>query len=941
MQARLTIQQFAQAFESLVDLPITSQNQWFDQNAIHPEDSAQLRKMLLADRGHSPGFLDEPASAHVAAIKSGDNQVHDQDIEPSSLIGQRFGAFILTKLLGQGGMATVFLAKRIDADFDQVVAVKLLRRGLFSSVEQQLFRRERRVLAQLNHPNIARLIDGGVSTAGIPFLVMEYVEGLRLDDFVKSKSLNLNERLILFVKACRAVEAAHQALIVHRDIKPSNILVTEEGNPKLLDFGIAKMLPEDDSDSPFRTMTAALTPGYAAPEQMKGKAVTTSTDVYALGVVLHELLVGKLPNSETFARASDQIEFGAKNAAGSLPEPADKLKKKLRGDLDNILFRALHPEPSHRYSSATALIDDIENFLAGKPVNALPVTSWYQIKKFIGRHRFIVSTVSVMSGLLLIAFGIALFQAKAARLEAHRANQVRDFLISIFSTANATQARELRPTPEQIVEQGAERALADQAMDIPTKIEFLTVLANVSLNMGATSQADQITKSLLIMTEKTISPQNPIWQRAQFLRARVFIDQAKYEEAVSLLEPMKTILNKRADNESIEILLALANAKAQTGNDPETQLQTLNSIYALAMKHASTDPQSVLRCLVAESDYLSSIHRYAEAIEKSQNAIAFWHAHGEPQGEEILWLYQTIGNSASSLGDAKVGESAYRKAIELAERIYRRPHQNTAWFVGLLGSYLISLNRLEEAEPFVLRGLQMRRDLLGTAHPQTLFAYAAAARLRAAQNRPDQAITILDEAISGCEKTKAIDEACVRIWQTRGRLKVGMNNYSEAFSDLQRAVDMQKQLTGDNSPLIASQWVYMAELERERGNQSVAIELANRALDIFTRAGGGHFAEVATAKLQLAWSMLDQGNANAAFDLVTTAEIDFAKQAPDNVATRSRMLFVKASAAEKLGRTQIAKQTAKLSLDLLALKPGANSKFKPELQRLAALGAQD
>ncbi|MGH8042471.1 MAG: serine/threonine-protein kinase, partial [Rudaea sp.] len=280
-------------FAAVAELDEHERAPWMDANVPDADERAALECLVRAD-GSEGGYLDISADEHAARMAA------DEPLRPEGLIGQTFGAFRLTRLLGKGGMAAVFLGEREGGDFRQRAAVKLLRRGLYSEIEQRLFRRERQLLAGLDHPHIARLIDGGVTTAGIPYLIIEYVDGEAITIYATRNCLDVRQRLELFLVVCRAVEAAHRSLIVHRDIKPSNILVSPQGEVKLLDFGIAKLLDDETENA----TVGVFTPEYAAPEQKANATVTTATDVYALGVLLHELLLGRRPQGTPARRPS-------------------------------------------------------------------------------------------------------------------------------------------------------------------------------------------------------------------------------------------------------------------------------------------------------------------------------------------------------------------------------------------------------------------------------------------------------------------------------------------------------------------------------------------------------------------------------------------------------------------------------------------------------------
>lgn len=350
-------------------------------------------------------------------------------------LGGRFGHYALVRELGRGGMGAVFLATRADGQFRQDVAIKVIRRTIAHDALEPRFRRERQILASLNHPGIARLLDGGISDTGEPFLVMEYVNGTPLLAFVEQHALDCRGRLALFLKVCAAVAYAHGKLVVHRDLKPSNILVSESGEPKLLDFGLAKMLDEALPNDDAHTVPGFLpfTPSYAAPEQIQGDPVTTAGDVYSLGVVLFELLSGVKPfdmdrlSIPAMLRtldtvAADRPSTAAARRPGAAPRhPSTPPPSALEGDLDTIVLTALRRDPEQRYQGVQALADDIDRHLQGLPVRARPQTWSYRAAKFVVRHRVAVAATVVMTTALVLALGLALWQGARARDERDRA----------------------------------------------------------------------------------------------------------------------------------------------------------------------------------------------------------------------------------------------------------------------------------------------------------------------------------------------------------------------------------------------------------------------------------------------------------------------------------------------------------------------------------------
>src|SRR5713226_2975567 len=369
-----------------------------------------------------------------------------------AMIGRRVGAYRVIQRIGRGGMATVYLASRADEQYEKQVAIKILLPELGSDELLRRFRNERQTLAKLDHPNIVKLLDGGSTDEGLPYLVMDYVQGVPIDKYCDNHKLSTEERLRLFCQVGAAVQCAHQNLIVHRDLKPSNILITEDGSPKLLDFGISKVLQPHNGSSVTQTLSRRMTPAYASPEQVKGEVVTPATDIYSLGVVLYELLTGHrpyklkqqtpaeveraiceqepekpstavnrvetedLPDGTTFSKSPDFVSA----SRGGQPE---KLRRRLSGDLDNIVLMALQKEPERRYVSVEEFSQDIQRHLQHRPVKARPSTVEYRASKFVRRHKTEVIAVAVAAFILLGAIGFAVFEERRAA-EKEQADQV-------------------------------------------------------------------------------------------------------------------------------------------------------------------------------------------------------------------------------------------------------------------------------------------------------------------------------------------------------------------------------------------------------------------------------------------------------------------------------------------------------------------------------------
>jgi serine/threonine protein kinase/tetratricopeptide (TPR) repeat protein len=389
---------------------------------------AEVDSLIASDEQADTDFLELGASATRPA--GGFSPAAE------SLAGKRIGAYQIVEEIGSGGMGSVYLAIRADDQYRKKVAIKLVRGGLGDAFRRHRFKAERQILADLDHPNIARLLDGGALEDGQPYVVMEYIQGQPIDKFCDSRELPVSERLRLFRTVCSAVAYAHQHLVIHRDIKPANILVTESGEPKLLDFGIAKILDADLAEvtgSATLTVMRPMTPEFASPEQVRGDVMTTSSDVYSLGVVLYGLLTGQrpypgasqLPHEIAQAVCESQPEkpSTAVERAEAIPDNREKLRRRLRGDLDNIVLKALRKEPERRYASVEQFSEDIRRHLERLPVLARPDTFWYRTGKFVNRHKASVLGVVLAVAALVAGLVITLRETYVARRERARAEQ--------------------------------------------------------------------------------------------------------------------------------------------------------------------------------------------------------------------------------------------------------------------------------------------------------------------------------------------------------------------------------------------------------------------------------------------------------------------------------------------------------------------------------------
>lgn len=908
-------------FDTAVQLPGRTRERWLAKHCADPLRRAEVEKLLAADT--IDGDLLSSGDAANAAFAIG-----DASIAGTMPAGSRIGSFELIEVLGEGGSATVFRAFRQLEGVRQEVAIKLLVRGLYTPEAQKQFRREREALTRLRHPGIARLIEGNITESGLAYIVLELVDGQPITRYVHENKMGLRQRLDLFLMVCHPVEAAHRALIVHRDLKPSNVLVTAEGEVKLLDFGIARLLDEDAGD-PVAGALRALTPAYAAPEQFAQASITTATDVYALGLLLGELVTGKRSaqhRSHSFSPDHDGTGETATVAAMTAARP------RLHGDLDYIVFKATAADPEQRYASAGALADDIKRHLARRPVLAHPSSRWYRTGKFMTRYR---AGVATMAGFLLavfVAMGIALWQAGVAREQAARANAVRDFLVSVFQSAGADVPRDQRPTPEDLVRQASARLMKKGDLPEAVRADLLLALAKVARSVGAYDQALVLLDHGDPIISHLYGPGDASWWDARVLRAAVLEDEAQDVRAINLLQPTYTGLTARRDAIGIEGLRVLGNALLHSGQ-VDRGLLLLAQARRTAAQAQLVDAQ--LAASIDEATALLDAEHFREGLARSDAALALWQSSGAPANARVLDLYESIALGAEASGDMQRAERAYRMAITLGDRFFDKANPQQAWNVGMYGSFLIAQGRFAEAEPFAMRGLELRRKVFGPDDPRTLYAIAGMGKLRYGQTRYLEAADWYSRGIEVCTRLVMKKLVCPRLLGLRSLAYGGAAQFARADVDIQAALAAQRAFGGEHNPNYAYVLEQLANLQLREHRYNDAITSADSVLAIYRTARGGMIQRELGTRLVRAHALFAlQRNPEALAELLDIAP-KYASMFPTGTA-RFDITALKARALAQAHRTGEAAAAARDALAIKATPAIPDPGLVDELTRLAS-----
>lgn len=813
--------------DTLLDLPVEEHDAYVVRATVaDAEMGDELRRRLEAYRS-SVDFLEHPALELAAPLLQAARDAASATSAASRV--ERVGPYRIVRELGSGGMGTVFLAVRDDGQFEQRVALKVIRHALAHTPGLVArFLEERRILAVLEHPGIARLLDGGVTEDGAPWFAMEYVDGEPLDQYCDARALSVEQRLTLFASVCTAVQYAHQHLVVHRDLKPSNVLVTSDGAVKLLDFGIAKLLdPLDalDADAP-RTEWQAMTPEYAAPEQVRGGPVTTQTDVYSLGVMLYALLAGRRPYE---VRGLSPAEMERIVCEVDPSPPSSALHYRLHADIDAIVMQALRKEPARRYASTTELLDDLSRFRTMRPVLARPDSVGYRLKKFTLRHRVALGVAAALVILFAGAFARERVLLGRAELEVRKSRAVEAYVVGIFDGSDpfsdgASPGREL--TARSLLDRGARRVGEELAAQPEVEAEMRGVLSRVYTNLGAYDEAES--------------------QARLSLQRRTALHGANDVSVADATDQLGLVLLRRDVLDSAERLLERglsARRSLLDPNDPAIaeSLDHLSELYqqkddydrALGLSREALD---LRRRVFGENDT-----RYASNL--VDVALVLWRKGSYAEAEPIL-------RQGLSIQQRRIGENAPATAMAL---------HNLAQLLEMRGDFT-------GAESFYRRALAAKRASLGSAHPSISINLNNLGRMLATQmERADEAEPLIREAL-------AMDRAV--FGETHAYVAASLNNLALVLrlkGDLEEAERVGRQslavnrslFTGDNTS-IALDLNDVGGVMHLRGNLDGAIAFFRESRAQWSHLVGPTHLNTLTVSQNLARALREHGDTREA-----------------------------------------------------------------------------
>jgi serine/threonine protein kinase/type II secretory pathway pseudopilin PulG len=852
-----------EVFEHALDLEPDRRAAWVrDRCADDPALRAEVEALLAAH--HSPaGILER----HLTSVATA--------LTPEPLHDRRIGPYRVVRELGRGGMGVVYLAERVDGEFRREVAIKLLRNSPDAEELHRRFIAERQILASLSHPNIAQLLDGGTTDGQLPYLVMEYVDGQPITTYCDRHGLDIASRLRLFIDVCRAVNSAHQNLVIHRDIKPGNILVTAAGQVKLLDFGIAKLLNSAIGGMALphtRTTFRVMTPDYASPEQVRGDPLTTGSDVYALGVVLYELLAGRRPYEIRTGAAQELHELvcereperpstwatrppSADDAGGTTPSSIaslrgtspDRLERQLAGDLDAIVMMALRKEPRRRYGSAELLAEDIERYLDGLPVVARHPSRAYYLGKFLRRHRKSVTLGAIAILSLLASTAVAVKQTTVARRERDRA------------TAALTQARQALHESEETT--GFLAGLFDADVPAPGSNTPGTTDELIARGMA---QAEQLVNRPLVQA-RMLEGMGRIYQNA----GRLAEAREAYQRSLSL----RRANGAGESSEAATTLVHLANTLRVIGNYAAADSAAWQSLRIFEKVNGPTDPSTAeaWQMLSMLAVYRSDL-RASEAYARRSMEIRVA-AYG-PDDPRIAYSVDMLGGALRRLGRFDEGERYMRRAITLYERD-KGPNDI---------SLIVPLYRLadavstdsedyDEAARLMERGLAIAKASLGEGHSRTAYALEFLGTLESRRGNFAKAEQLSRRAVEIFDRTFGRhDVAVADAYADLAKVYSRVGRWTDAESTARIAISVYDNALGRAHPAYAGAIGGLCEIHIHTGRLDEAEKECRELLAIRERALGPRTLGLINGLMLLGDIRVQRNELTAADSLYSTAE---------------------------------------------------------------------
>ncbi|MEO7064092.1 MAG: serine/threonine-protein kinase [Dokdonella sp.] len=860
----------------------------------------RLLALIAADHGaDAAAFLADSALLDIAVTHA-----PPADSDPGD---RRVGAWVLDRSIGTGGMGQVWLARRNDGQHGGVAAIKMLRVAVADAHANARFAQEGRILAQLAHPHIAMLLDAGFSADGQRFLVLEYVDGEPIDRWCDARRLELGARLGVFLQVCAAVAHAHAHLVVHRDLKPSNILVLADGNAKLLDFGVAKLIERAASEPLTIDATAALTPGYAAPEQITGAPISTATDVHALGAILCRLLAGhsafgserSTPAQLARAVVDDEprrlTDFGADlditAIAAARSTTPERLRRALRGDLEVIVAKALKKSPEQRYASAQALADDVRRHLEHRPITVRADSAAYRARRFMRRHWLPLCAAALLMLVVIVSATLIAAQSRQTAREARATLAVKDFLFGLFTAVDPAEARGKEISARELLDRGRERVEADAHGDPALKAELRATLGRIYGQLGLFPQAVELQQhaiaalksagsmpGLLVRTE--IEYANSLREQGDLKGASAAVLDAQQnleawpkstvEDQIRVLTARAKIEISRRDFASAkryaDASVALGKASpVDTALQAESTWTKASAEWGLkSLDRAEADFREALRLMtLAQGDssprvgilhgnlamVMRSQSKYAQALTEGETGLAIDQRTLGPKHPTVANDHATLGLTHYHLGHYQQARELLEQAADVQRSGVGIDSPARAGFLINLGLVLIEIPDLDAAEKAFTESLRIWQGKYGKEFPGTLVALAGLGRVHLLQGRLDQAQTELSE-VHAMDVKLGVRDDYANLYEL-GELHRARHDTLAAVTLDREAVQRARHDTGERSRYSALAHHYLGLALRDSGDAVAAESELRAALAAFGYIPDAAHPWAATTRLEL------------------------------------------------------------------------------------------
>jgi serine/threonine-protein kinase len=777
--------------DEVLELP---REDWFEYVEKQCEASQEVKSevtKLLQSIADSEGWLED-----ANTYKKNLTDSTFEESAPSSLVGTKVGAYRISEVIARGGMGTVYRGERADGEFEHTVAIKVIRMGMDTPENIRLFNRERNILAGLNHPGIAKLFDGGVIENGIPYLIMEYVDGTPIDQYCNKNDLSITERLELFKAVCRAVQHAHNNLIIHRDLKPDNILITEQEQVKILDFGIAKLLDnEEDSDENItRTQARILTPKYAAPEQFTGQNITLHTDIYALGVLLYKLLTNTHPfdfNNKDIT----EIEKIIKEKNPLKPSSRKGAGKELQGDLEAIILKAMRKEKSARYNSVAELLEDLQRFEENLPVLAQKESTTYRTRKFLKRNKrpiaaFVIFLLSIVGLTGYYTYQLAQ-ERNQARLEAKKAEEVTDFLIRIFGASDPEEAKGDNIPVQHFLETGVDRI---DEMDNQPKVKaaLLMTMGQVYDKLGEYEKSKPLHEEAVKISEKVYQEPHPDLVEAYINKGLLEVDLGNFASAESLYK------------KGIEIMENL-------GNRPDTLYGNTLSNLALLYEEKGEPKKAV------------PIHKKAVALDKQLY----------PEGHrKIAISLNHLALAQQKSGNLQQARINFEETLGILTNQLEEDHPRTITTTHNLALLYRELGMVDRAIPMMEKALAMRKKIYDGEHILIASSLTSMGHLYREKGQLEESISRHKQSLNMVSSLFGESSMYTGFALSGlGRSFMLQGNYEKAEETLRRSADIIEEAAGSESAHTMHAKKFLGDLFLLQGKHTKAQELYEQTED--------------------------------------------------------------------------------------------------------------